>query len=49
MKRAAQTFAATNAGVYRLTFPGEYLPGDIKVGVGTIGAATTASAFILSN
>ena len=45
---AAQTFANTNAGVYRVTFPGEYLPGDIKVGVGSIGAATTAAAVIVS-
>ena len=46
---AAQTFTATNAGVYRVTFPGEYLPGEIKVGVGSIGAATTAAALILSH
>ena len=46
---AAQTFTATNAGVYRVSFPGEYLPGNVKVGVGTIGAATTASAFIFTN
>ena len=45
---AAQTFANTNAGVYRVSFPGEYLPGDVKIGVGSIGAATSASAFILS-
>ena len=45
---AAQTFTATNAAVRSVTFPGEYLPGDIKVAVGSIGAATTASAFILS-
>ena len=45
---AAQTFANTNAGVYSVTFPGEYLPGDIKVGVGSIGAATTAAAVIVS-
>ena len=44
----AQTFTATNAAVRSVTFPGEYLPGDIKVAVGSIGAATTASAFILS-
>ena len=45
---AAQTFAATNAGVYRVSFPGEGLPGDIKVGVGSIGAATDVSAFLFS-
>ncbi len=46
---AARTFDATNAGVYRVSFPGEYLPRNIKVGVGSIGAATTASAFVFSN
>ena len=45
---AAQTFTATNAAVRSVTFPGEYLPQDVKVGVGSIGADTTASAFILS-
>ena len=45
---AAQTFAATNAGVYRVAFPGEYLPADVKIGIGSIGAATTATAFILT-
>ena len=45
---AAQTYTATNAGVYRLTFPGEYVPGNIKIGIGSQGAATTASAFILT-
>ena len=46
---ATTTVTATNAGVYRVSFPGEYLPGNVKVGVGTIGAATTASAFIFTN
>ena len=46
---AAQTFTATNAGVHRVSFPGEYLPRDVKIGVGSIGAATTASAFILTH
>ena len=45
---AARTFTATNAAVRIVTFPGEYLPQDVKVGVGSIGADTTASAFILS-
>ncbi len=46
---AAQTFTATNAAVRRVAFPGEYLPAAVKVGVGSIGAATPVSAFILSH
>ena len=45
---AAQTFANTNAGVYSVTFPGEYLPQALKVSVGSIGAATPAAAVIVS-
>lgn len=45
---AAQSITATNAGVYRLQFPGEYLPRDAQVRIGSIGAATAVTAFILS-
>ncbi len=44
---AASTFP-TNAGVYRLAFPGEYLPKDAKLTIGSIGAASSVSAFILT-
>jgi hypothetical protein len=45
---AAQTFADTNAAVRAVAFPGEYVPGDVKIGVGSIGADTAVAAFILS-
>lgn len=45
---AVGKFTATNNCLGRLTFPGEYLPQDVKVTVGSIGAASTVSAFILT-
>ena len=45
---ATRSITATNAAVHRVTFPGEYLPQYIKVGVGSIGAATDVSAFLFS-
>lgn len=49
---AAVTFAALDttedAAILRLPFAGIYQPGVLKVEIGSIGAATTASAFILS-
>ena len=44
----AKTAFPSNAGVYRLAFPGEYLPKDVKLTVGSIGAASAVSAFILT-
>lgn len=38
-----------DAVILRLPFAGIYQPGVLKVEVGSIGAATTASALILSN
>ena len=37
-----------DAAILRLPFAGIYQPGVLKVEIGSIGAATTASAFILS-
>ena len=45
---AATTVAATNAGVFRLSFPAEYVTLPAQVRIGSIGAASTVSAFILS-
>lgn len=45
---AAQTYTATNAGVYRLSFPAEYISNPSQVKINSRGAATTATAFILS-
>jgi len=36
------------ATIVRLPFDGQYVPRDVKVGVGSIGASSTASAFILT-
>ena len=41
--------AATNAAtIVRVPFPGVYLPKDCKVEIESVGAATTASAMILT-
>ena len=45
---AARTYTATNAGVYRLSFPAEYVAQPSQVRINSRGAATTATAFILS-
>ena len=45
---ATSTVTATNAGVYRLDFPAEYLTNPAQVRIMSKGAATTFSAFILS-
>ena len=42
---AASTNAAT---IVRIPFPGSYLPRDCKVEIESVGAATTASAMILT-
>lgn len=45
---ATKTITATNAGVYRLSFPAEYITLPSQVRIGSIGANTAATAFILS-
>ena len=47
-KMTALTYTATNAGVYRLTFPAEYITNPAQVRIESTGAATSATAFILS-
>jgi len=47
-KFAAESHTATNAGVYRVTFPAEYITLPSQVRIGSIGANTAATAFILS-
>lgn len=42
------SFAATNAGVFRVAFPGEFLTKDAKVTIGSVGAASSVTAFILT-
>lgn len=39
-------FANTNNCVVRLPFQGQYLPKDVKVSVGSLGGASTATAYI---
>ena len=46
---AARSVTATNAGVYRLSFPAEYLTRPAQVRVGSVGAASAVSAFILAH
>lgn len=45
---ASGTFTETNAIVARVPFPGEYLPKDVRVTIGSIGASSTCAAFILT-
>ena len=45
---AVQTYTATNAGIYRLSFPAEYISKPSQVRINSQGAATSATAFILS-
>ena len=45
---AARTYTATSAGIYRLSFPAEYVAQPSQVRINSRGAATTATAFILS-
>ena len=45
---ASETYTATNAGVYRLSFPAEYISKPSQVRINSRGAATSATAFILS-
>ena len=45
---ATTTVTATNAGVYRLSFPAEYITLPAQVRIGSIGAASAVSAFVLS-
>lgn len=47
-KMTALTYTATNAGVYRLTFPAEYITQPAQIRISSTGAATSATAFILS-
>lgn len=46
---ASEIFTATNKCVGRVCFPGEFLPSEIKVSVGSIGAASTVSAVVLTH
>lgn len=48
MLYAGERVTNTNAGVYRVVFPGEYISNPAQVRVGSIGAATSFTAFILS-
>ena len=43
-----ESFSATNAGVYRVRFPGAYLSKDAKLEVNSVGAATAFTSFILT-
>ena len=45
---AVGSFAATNAGVYRVTFAGEYVSRDCRVEIGSLGAASTCWGLILA-
>ena len=45
---AAETFAVSNAFTRMLSFPADGLTRDIRIDVASIGANSTASAFILS-
>jgi hypothetical protein len=45
---ASETYTATNAGVFRLSFPAEYISKPSQVRINSRGAATSATAFILS-
>jgi len=45
---ASETYTATNAGVFRLSFPAEYISKPSQVRINSQGAATSATAFILS-
>ena len=45
---ATATVTATNAGVYRLSFPAEYVTLPSQVRISSIGAATAVTAFVLS-
>ena len=45
---AAGTATATNAGVFRLSFPAEYITRPAQVKINSVGAASSVSAFILS-
>ncbi len=45
---ALQTYTATNEGVYRLSFPAEYISKPSQVRINSQGAATAVTAFILS-
>lgn len=46
---SASYTSATNAGVYRLDFPGEYLTSPARVGICPKGAGASATAFILTH
>ena len=45
---ATTTITATNAGIYRLAFPGQYISLPSQVRIESVGAASAVSAFILS-
>lgn len=45
---ASEVYTATNAGVFRLAFPAEYISKPSQVRINSQGAATSATAFILS-
>lgn len=45
---ATTTVTATNAGVYRLNFPAEYITNPSQVRISSKGAATQLAAFVLS-
>lgn len=46
---ARESYTATNAGVYRLSFPAEYISLPTQVKINSQGAASSVSAFILSH
>ena len=45
---AEKSYTSTNAGVFRLSFPAEYLTSPARLSIGSMGAASTVGAFILS-
>ena len=45
---AAQTYTSTNAGVYRVAFPGEGVSAQSRVLIGSTGAASTCWGLILA-
>ena len=45
---AVGSFAATNAGVHRVTFPGEFVTRQSRVSIGSIGAPSECWALIVA-
>lgn len=48
IRLTGETFTATNAGVYRVVFPGQFATADAQVRISSAGAGTSVTAFILS-